>query len=69
MTGLRRLPGGLGLLTYRITNDGAGEPWFNELHAAQDWMSFKYRAAVNVSLTDMAARRRYLPGRLRVPVR
>ncbi|MGI5285648.1 hypothetical protein ACQEVF_20250 [Nonomuraea polychroma] len=62
-----RLPGGLGLLTYRIKNDGAAETWFNELHQARDWMSFKYRAAFNVTLTDVAARRQYLPGRLQVP--
>ncbi|MEV4173699.1 OmpA family protein [Nonomuraea sp. NPDC049709] len=67
VTGLRRLPGGLGLLTYRIKNEGAAETWFNELHHAQDWMSFKYQAATNVTLTDVAARRQYLPGRLQVP--
>ncbi|MGN9842504.1 OmpA family protein [Nonomuraea sp. H19] len=67
VTGLRRLPGGLGLLTYRVTNEGDGEAWFNELHQARDWMSFKYRAAFNVTLTDVAARRQYLPGRLQVP--
>ncbi|MFI9839869.1 OmpA family protein [Nonomuraea sp. NPDC051941] len=67
VTGLRRLTGGLGLLTYRVKNDGSAEAWFNELHQAQDWMSFKYRAAFNVRLTDVAARRRYLPGRLQVP--
>ncbi|MFG1705002.1 OmpA family protein [Nonomuraea sp. M3C6] len=67
VTGLRRLSGGLGLLTYRIRNEGADEAWFNELHQAQDWMSFKYRAAFNVSLTDVAAKRQYLPGRLQVP--
>ncbi|TMR21705.1 hypothetical protein ETD86_14255 [Nonomuraea turkmeniaca] len=67
VTGLRRLPGGLGLLTYRIKNEGSAETWFNELHHAQDWMSFKYQAATNVTLTDVAARRQYLPGRLQVP--
>ncbi|WP_176993616.1 OmpA family protein [Nonomuraea jiangxiensis] len=67
VTGLRRLPGGLGLLTYRITNDGDREAWFNELHGARDWMSFKYRAAFNVTLTDVEAGRQYLPGRLQVP--
>ncbi|MEQ4722143.1 OmpA family protein [Nonomuraea sp. B19D2] len=66
ITGLRRLPGGLGLLTYRIENQGAGEAWFNELHHARDWMSFKYQAASNVTLTDVAARRQYLPARLQV---
>ncbi|MGW0807826.1 OmpA family protein [Nonomuraea sp. NPDC002799] len=64
VTGLRRLPGGLGLLTYRITNEGDGEAWFNELHLAKDWMSFEQQAASNVTLTDVAARRRYLPARL-----
>ncbi|MEV0387170.1 OmpA family protein [Nonomuraea sp. NPDC050643] len=67
VTGLRRLPGGLGLLTYRITNEGDGEAWFNELHQSRDWMSFKYQAAHNVTLTDVPARRRYLPARLQVP--
>jgi outer membrane protein OmpA-like peptidoglycan-associated protein len=67
VTGLRRLPGGLGLLTYRIKNEGAAEAWFNELHQARDWMSFKYRAAFNATLTDVVARRQYLPGRLQVP--
>ncbi|GAA3713535.1 hypothetical protein GCM10022224_093830 [Nonomuraea antimicrobica] len=66
ITGLRQLPGGLGLLTYRITNQGAEEAWFNELHQAGDWMSFKYRAAFNVTLTDVEARRQYLPARLQV---
>ncbi|MDR8414359.1 OmpA family protein [Nonomuraea sp. 3-1Str] len=66
ITGLRKLPGGLGLLTYRITNQGAEEAWFNELHHAKDWMSFKYQAAFNVTLTDVEARRRYLPARLQV---
>ncbi|MFI6735969.1 OmpA family protein [Nonomuraea sp. NPDC050451] len=66
VTGLRRLPGGLGLLTYRITNEGNAETWFNELHHSRDWMSFKYQAAFNVTLTDVAARRAYLPGRLQV---
>ena len=67
VTGLRRLPGGLGLLTYRVTNEGDAEAWFNELHHARDWMSFKYQAATNVTLTDTAAARQYLPGRLQVP--
>ncbi|MET7332232.1 OmpA family protein [Nonomuraea sp. NPDC005650] len=66
ITGLRRLAGGLGLLTYRITNRGAEEAWFNELHQARDWMSFKYRAAFNLTLTDVQARRQYLPARLQV---
>ena len=48
VTGLRRLPGGLGLLTYSITNEGSGEAWFNELHHAQDWVAYKYQAAINV---------------------
>ncbi|MFG1688990.1 OmpA family protein [Nonomuraea sp. NPDC049269] len=65
VTGLRRLPGGLGLLTYRVTNEGDTEAWFNELHHARDWMSFKYQAATDVTLT--AAGRQYLPGRLQVP--
>ncbi|MFI9595220.1 OmpA family protein [Nonomuraea sp. NPDC052265] len=67
VTDLRRLSGGLGLLTYRITNKGEAETWFNELHHARDWMSFKYQAATNVTLTDVTARRQYLPGRLQVP--
>ncbi|TMR94498.1 OmpA family protein [Nonomuraea basaltis] len=67
VTGLRRLPGGLGLLTYRIANEGDAEAWFNELNDARDWMSFKYRAAINVTLTDVAAERQYLPGSLQVP--
>lgn len=67
VTGLRRLPGGLGLLTYTVTNKGTAETWFNDLHHAQDWESYKYQAASNVRLTDVAARRQYLPGRLQVP--
>ncbi|MFC4123098.1 OmpA family protein [Nonomuraea zeae] len=67
VTGLRRLPGGLGLLTYRVKNAGDAEAWFNELHTARDWMSFKYQAATNITLTDPATRRQYLPGRLQVP--
>ncbi|GAA2276298.1 hypothetical protein GCM10010149_19250 [Nonomuraea roseoviolacea subsp. roseoviolacea] len=67
ITGLRRLDGVLGLLTYTVTNQGPAEAWFNELHHAQDWESYKYQAASNVRLTDAAARRRYLPGRLQVP--
>ncbi|WP_433441013.1 OmpA family protein [Nonomuraea sp. CA-141351] len=66
ITGLRRLPGGLGLLTYRIANQGENEAWFNELHLARDWMSFKYQAAFNVTLTDVEAGREYLPARLQV---
>ncbi|MFG1696679.1 OmpA family protein [Nonomuraea sp. NPDC049309] len=64
VTGLRRLPGGLGLLTYEITNEGSAETWYNELHHAQDWESLTHQAAGNVRLTDQAGRRRYLPGRL-----
>ncbi|MEO3876737.1 OmpA family protein [Nonomuraea sp. B12E4] len=67
VTGLRRLSGGLGLLTYRITNEGGAEAWYNELHHAPDWLSYKYQAASNVRLTDVAADRQYLPGRLQVP--
>ncbi|MBN6055294.1 OmpA family protein, partial [Nonomuraea sp. RK-328] len=67
ITGLRRLPGGIGLLTYAITNEGSAETTYNDLHAGQDWQSYKYRSATNVRLTDVAARRRYLPGRLEVP--
>ncbi|MFC4010825.1 OmpA family protein [Nonomuraea purpurea] len=66
ITGLRRLAGDLGLLTYRITNQGDSEARFNELHRAQDWTSFKRRAASNITLTDVAARRQYLPARLQV---
>ena len=65
--GLRRLPGGLGMLTYRVTNEGDGQAWFNELHGSKDWMSFTYQAATDITLTDPAAGRRYLPGRLQVP--
>ncbi|MFI6818666.1 OmpA family protein [Nonomuraea sp. NPDC050328] len=67
VTGLRRLPGGMGLLTYTVTNKGDAETWFNELHHAPDWQAYKYQAAGNVRLTDVAARRQYLPGRLQVP--
>ncbi|MBG6065946.1 OmpA family protein [Micromonospora ureilytica] len=67
VTGLRRLPAGLGLLTYTITNEGSSEAWFRELHHAQDWEAYKYQAATNVRLTDVTARRQYLPGRLEVP--
>ncbi|NRQ33773.1 OmpA family protein [Nonomuraea sp. NN258] len=67
VTGLRRLPGGVGLLTYTVTNRGPEESWYNELHDAQDWEAYKYQAAGNVRLTDVAARRLYLPGRLQVP--
>lgn len=67
VTGLRRLPGGLGLLTYKITNKGSSEAWFRDLHHAQDWEAYKYQAATNVRLTDLAARRQYRPGRLEVP--
>ncbi|MEV4245802.1 OmpA family protein [Streptosporangium canum] len=67
VAGLRRLPGGLGLLTYKIINRGAVETWFNDLHHAQDWEAYKYQAASNVRVIDVAARRQYLPGRLEVP--
>ncbi|MBB5078891.1 OmpA family protein [Nonomuraea endophytica] len=67
ITGLRRLPGGLGLLTYTVANEGTAEAWFNDLHNGQDWQSYKYQAASAVVLTDQANRRRYLPGRLQVP--
>lgn len=67
VTDLRRLPGGLGLLTYKITNQGSAETWFTDLHHAQDWEAYKYQAASNVRVTDVAARRQYLPGRLEVP--
>lgn len=67
VTGLRRLPGGMSLLTYTVTNEGDTEIWYNDLHHAQDWESYKYRAASNVRLTDPGTRRQYLPGRLEVP--
>ncbi|MEW1845441.1 OmpA family protein [Nonomuraea angiospora] len=67
VSGLRRLPGGLGLLTYKITNQGSAETWFTDLHHAQDWEAYKYQAASNVRVTDVAARRQYLPGRLEAP--
>ncbi|MEU7748728.1 OmpA family protein [Nonomuraea sp. NPDC049158] len=67
IAGLRRLPGGLGLLTYNITNQGSAETWFNDLHHAQDWEAYKYQAASNVRLTDITAGRQYLPARLEVP--
>lgn len=66
ITGLRRLPGGVGVLTYTITNEGSAEAWFNDLGWGQDWQSYKYKAASNIRLTDVAARRQYLPGRLQV---
>ncbi len=67
VAGLRRMPGGLGLLTYKITNQGSAETWFRDLHHAQDWEAYKYQAASNVRVTDVAAGRQYLPGRLEVP--
>ncbi|WP_157570638.1 OmpA family protein [Microtetraspora malaysiensis] len=67
VTGLRRLPDGLGMLTFRITNEGDRAAWFNELHHSRDWMSFRHQAAANVTLTDVKARRQYLPGRLQTP--
>ncbi|MEV6160223.1 OmpA family protein [Nonomuraea sp. NPDC052129] len=67
IAGLRRLPGGLGLLTYNITNKGSAETWFNDLHHTQDWEAYKYQAASNVRLTDVTARRQYRPARLEVP--
>ncbi|MFE9191068.1 OmpA family protein [Micromonospora sp. NPDC007208] len=67
VTSLRRLPGGLGLLTYTITNQGSAEAWFRNLHHAQDWEAYKYQAATNVRMTDVAAHRQYLPGRIEVP--
>ncbi|WP_157245335.1 OmpA family protein [Nonomuraea typhae] len=66
VTGLRRLPGGLGLLTYTIANEGTAEAWYNDLHNGQDWQSYKYQSASAVVLTDQGARRRYLPGRIEV---
>lgn len=66
VTGLRRLPGGLGLLTYTIANEGTAEAWYNDLHDGQDWQSYKYQSASAVVLTDQANRRRYLPGRIEV---
>ncbi|WP_197093730.1 OmpA family protein [Nonomuraea sp. SBT364] len=67
VTGLRRLPDGLGLLTYRIGNEGTEEVSIQELHQAQDWMSFNRRAAQNIVLTDAERGRLYRPGRLQVP--
>lgn len=66
VTGLRRLPGDLGVLTYRITHDGDAKAYFNELHHSTEWMSYKYQAASNVRLTDPVGRRQYLPGRILV---
>ncbi|MFI6798117.1 OmpA family protein [Streptosporangium canum] len=66
VTGLRRLPGDLGVLTYKITNDGDAEAWHHELNRSVEWMSYKYQAAGNVRLTDPATRRQYLPGRIMV---
>ncbi|GIG93113.1 OmpA family protein [Plantactinospora endophytica] len=66
VTGLRRLPGSLGLLTYKITDEGSAESWFRDLHHAQDWEAYKYQAATNVRVTDVAVSRQYLPGRLEV---
>ncbi|MFE3450493.1 OmpA family protein [Nonomuraea sp. NPDC059194] len=65
ITGLRRLPGGMGVLTYTITNKGSAEAWFHELNR-DDRNSYKYISATNVRLTDIAARRQYLAGRLQV---
>ena len=67
VTGLRRLPGGLGLLTYTITNEGSAETWYDDLHDSQDWESLAAQAAGNVWLTDVAARRVYRPSHLQVP--
>ncbi|WP_406317620.1 OmpA family protein [Streptosporangium sp. NBC_01639] len=66
VTGLRRLAGDLGVLTYKISNEGDAEAWNHELNWSADWMSYKYHAASNVRLTDAAARRQYLPGRILV---
>ncbi|MEU0566775.1 OmpA family protein [Nonomuraea sp. NPDC005983] len=66
VTGLRRLPDGLGVLTYRITNKGGKETWHHRLSNSTEWMSYKYIAASNVRLTDPVARRQYLPGRVQV---
>ncbi|GAA4227401.1 outer membrane protein OmpA-like peptidoglycan-associated protein [Streptosporangium album] len=62
--GLRRLPGDLGVLTYEVTNDGDEEAWNHELNWSAEWLSYKYHAASNVRLTDVATRRLYLPGRI-----
>ncbi|MBB6352038.1 outer membrane protein OmpA-like peptidoglycan-associated protein [Nonomuraea muscovyensis] len=66
ITGLRRLPGGLGVLTYRLTNRGEREAWHHRLNWSSEWMSYRYQAASNVRLTDQAERRQYLPGRIEV---
>lgn len=66
VTGLRRLPGDLAVLTYRVTNDGDAEAWAHELGHSTEWMSYKYQAASNLRLTDTDARRKYLPGRVLV---
>ncbi|MEU4696517.1 OmpA family protein [Nonomuraea dietziae] len=66
VTGLRSLPGQLAVLSYRVTNNGDQEAHYNELSRSSEWMSYKYRSASNVRLTDVAARREYLPGRIMV---
>ncbi|GLW09534.1 hypothetical protein Misp01_46630 [Microtetraspora sp. NBRC 13810] len=66
VTGLRRLPGDLGVLTYTVTNAGDEAAWNHELHQSAEWLSYKYQAASNVRLTDEAAGRQYLPGRIMV---
>ncbi|NUR87913.1 MAG: OmpA family protein [Nonomuraea sp.] len=67
VTGLKRLPGDVGILTYRITNQGEKETWHHELSRSTEWMSYRYIAASNLRLTDVSARRQYLPGRVQVP--
>lgn len=67
VTGLRRLRGGLGLLTYTVTNEGSAETWYHDLAHGQNWEGLNARAAKNVRLTDAGAGRVYLPGRLQVP--
>ncbi|GAA2392916.1 hypothetical protein GCM10010404_57770 [Nonomuraea africana] len=68
VTGLRGLPGELAVLTYRVTNNGQEEAHYDELSDSSEWMSYRYRSASNVRLTDVAARREYLPGRIMVTV-
>ena len=49
VTSLRRLPGGLGLLTYTITNQGSAEAWFRETSTTlRTGRAYKCPAATNV---------------------
>ncbi|MEU6715661.1 OmpA family protein [Nonomuraea sp. NPDC046802] len=62
VTGLRRLTGDLGVLTYKVTNEGGETAWYRPLGRGAEWMAYKYLAASNVELTDQQAGRKYVPG-------